>query len=277
MKTIFDIGSNNGDDIPYYLLKADRVVAFEANPQLCEMIRHRFTDDIQSGRLNVVEGVLSTDADAISDYVDFYIHKENHVLSQFPEPKAEISRQFKKLNLKVHRISDVISHFQEPYYIKIDIEHYDHKIIAELFRLGVHPTYLSAECHSPEVIRLLTESREYRGFKLVEGLEVAQKYNNVAVESGGNAATSYSFPHHSAGPFGDDIEGPWLSKKTINRLVAVRGLGWRDLHASRIDEGKSKKVIESRSDAIQYSKFHIRKNMPKPMLAAFRALKRRIS
>jgi hypothetical protein len=32
MKIIYDLGANNGDDIPYYLLKADTVVAVEANP-----------------------------------------------------------------------------------------------------------------------------------------------------------------------------------------------------------------------------------------------------
>ena len=33
-KVIYDIGSNNGDDIPYYLMKCDKVVAVEANPLL---------------------------------------------------------------------------------------------------------------------------------------------------------------------------------------------------------------------------------------------------
>jgi hypothetical protein len=35
-KVIHDIGANNGDDIPYYLKKADIVVAVEADPVLCD-------------------------------------------------------------------------------------------------------------------------------------------------------------------------------------------------------------------------------------------------
>ena len=46
MKLIFDIGSNNGDDILYYLHKADLVVAVEANPKLCKLISKRFNKEI---------------------------------------------------------------------------------------------------------------------------------------------------------------------------------------------------------------------------------------
>ena len=38
MKIIYDIGANNGDDIGYYLKKADQVIAVEANPDLSKRI-----------------------------------------------------------------------------------------------------------------------------------------------------------------------------------------------------------------------------------------------
>ena len=40
-KIIYDIGSNNGDDISYYLLKSDLVIAIEANPKLCDLIQKK--------------------------------------------------------------------------------------------------------------------------------------------------------------------------------------------------------------------------------------------
>jgi len=55
VKIIYDVGSNNGSDIPYYLHKADLVVAIEANPVLTYGIKTRFQAEIASGRL-VVEG-----------------------------------------------------------------------------------------------------------------------------------------------------------------------------------------------------------------------------
>jgi hypothetical protein len=43
----------------------------------------------------------------------------------------------------------------------------------------------------------------------------------------------YSFPYHSAGPFGEDIDGEWMSASYMIRLLAIVGLGWKDIHASR--------------------------------------------
>ncbi len=80
-KIIYDFGSNNGDDIPYYLMKSEFVVAVEANPLLCSGIKARFGDAINNGSLVVENCVL--DVAKSSDQVTFYIHKENHVLSQF--------------------------------------------------------------------------------------------------------------------------------------------------------------------------------------------------
>ena len=38
-KIIYDFGANNGDNIEYYLLKSDLVIAVEANPELCDFIK----------------------------------------------------------------------------------------------------------------------------------------------------------------------------------------------------------------------------------------------
>ena len=78
-KIIYDIGSNNGDDIPYYLLKSDLVVAVEANPDLCKLIKGRFKKEIEQEKL-VVENCVVTNDFNLKE-VSFYIHKTNHVLS----------------------------------------------------------------------------------------------------------------------------------------------------------------------------------------------------
>ena len=58
-KIIYDLGSNNGDNIPYYLLKSDLVVAVEANLKLCEIIKKNFKKVIDNGKL-VVENCIVT-------------------------------------------------------------------------------------------------------------------------------------------------------------------------------------------------------------------------
>lgn len=46
MRVICDVGANNGDNIPYYLHKADRVVAIEANPDLVSGMQKRALQEI---------------------------------------------------------------------------------------------------------------------------------------------------------------------------------------------------------------------------------------
>jgi hypothetical protein len=59
-KLIYDFG----DDIDYYLNKADKVVAVEANPLLCKQIEERFRKKIGDGRL-FIENCVVTSGDAI--------------------------------------------------------------------------------------------------------------------------------------------------------------------------------------------------------------------
>ena len=51
-KVICDFGMNNGDNLPYYLLKAEKVVEVEANPKLCSLVEERFANHIRDGRLD---------------------------------------------------------------------------------------------------------------------------------------------------------------------------------------------------------------------------------
>lgn len=61
MKTqdlIFDVGMHKGEDTDYYLKKGFRVIGFEADPDLAEHCRRRFSMEIQNGKLVIVEGAI---------------------------------------------------------------------------------------------------------------------------------------------------------------------------------------------------------------------------
>jgi FkbM family methyltransferase len=51
---VFDIGANNGDDADAYLKRGRKVIAVEANPDLCAGLRGRFAAEITSGQLVLV-------------------------------------------------------------------------------------------------------------------------------------------------------------------------------------------------------------------------------
>jgi predicted RNA methylase len=48
-RIIYDLGSNDGSNIPYYLKKADFVIAVEANPLLVEVTKKNFYQEIKIG------------------------------------------------------------------------------------------------------------------------------------------------------------------------------------------------------------------------------------
>ena len=86
-KIIYDFGANNGDNIPYYLLKSDLVIAVEANPELCKLIKNRFNKEIENKKLVVENCILISKTSFPTN--KFYLHKERSLLSQFPKPNSE--------------------------------------------------------------------------------------------------------------------------------------------------------------------------------------------
>lgn len=235
-KVIYDLGANNGDDIPYYLIKADVVVAVEANPALCQLMHKRFLSQIEQGRVVVENCVITSENDGVD--VVFYIHKKNHVLSQFPKPDTKQMDNFEKVLLPSKTVKRIISDHGAPLYIKIDIEHYDCEILRALWYENIFPPYISAESHSIEIFSLLV-SMGYFGFKLVNGATVSSTYSNRIIQ-GSHGTIKYSFPFHSAGPFGNDVDGQWMTAENFFRLLALvlefEGLGWKDIHASQVDQ-----------------------------------------
>lgn len=232
---IYDLGANNGDDTEYYLKKADRVVAVEANPILCAQMQARFEPEITAGRLVVENAVLTTSP--TQRQVTFYIHRTNHVLSQFPPPPPDVAVDFEPVSLPAVLLSELLERHGQAHYIKIDLEHYDAEVLRALFSAKVYPDYISAESHTIDVFRLLVEDGGYRAFKLVEGKSVADRYGQHMILSSFGREV-HEFRHHSAGPFGNDIPGSWMTVDAFLHLLRIVGLGWKDIHASRIDEAR---------------------------------------
>ncbi|MDO9440575.1 MAG: FkbM family methyltransferase [Beijerinckiaceae bacterium] len=226
-KLIYDFGANNGDDLPYYLMKADKVVAVEANPELAAMINARFADEIGCGRLFVENCVLTVGPQGGT--VPFYIHRDNHVLSQMPRPSDP--ENFDKVDLPARNVVDLIARHGAPHYIKIDIEHYDSEILTALFKADIRPPFISAEAHSRDVMELLIREGGYPAFNVVDGSTVARRYRRHPIEVGGGPV-DYSFPHHSAGPFGADVAGPWMTPQHLRQFMTMMGFGWKDIHAT---------------------------------------------
>lgn len=232
-RVIYDLGANNGDDIPYYLRKADLVVAVEASPALAAGLERRFAAEIDQERV-VVENCALT-IDPAVEQVPFFLHRANDLLSQLPRPAPGLVGQFDEIVLPAATLAALVARHGEPHYVKIDLEGYDDVILKDLFRNGVFPPYISAEAHTVDVFCTLVAMGGYDAFKLVYGKTVGRDYAAHTIATAGGAEV-YRFPDDSAGPFGNDVPGPWMDRGQFLRYLAHVGPGWVDIHASRIDQ-----------------------------------------
>jgi FkbM family methyltransferase len=230
-KIVYDFGMNNGDDVAYYLRKGLRVVGVEANPVLCDLCAARFSDAIASAKLTILNVALVRETS--EEQIEFFVHKFNHVLSQVGAPPDKIKGDFDAIRVPNRRASDVIKQFGIPHYVKIDIEHFDHIVLEDIFENGVRPPYISVESHSIQVFALLVAAG-YRKFNLVDGITVSMSYGDAKINTP-QGIESYSFKYHSAGPFGEDIVSPWLDQDSFFYFLASVGLGWKDIHATLND------------------------------------------
>jgi FkbM family methyltransferase len=228
-KIIYDLGANVGDNIPYYLKKGDLIVAVEANPILADEIKLRFNKEIQDGRLVVEAFVLTTSRSGAN--VPFYIHNEGHVLSQFPKPDDKDISKFTQIFLPSINIVDLIKKHGEPFYIKVDIEHYDAIILSEIFRNNIRPSFISAESHSIDVFCTLVSEGHYQAFNLVDGFTMHHHYANADINDGNE---KFNFPKYSSGPFGEDLKDNWMTADNFYLYLANEGLGWKDIHATNL-------------------------------------------
>jgi len=233
-KIIYDLGASVGENIPYYLIKSDLVIVVEANEMCCNIIKKKFWREIEDKKL-IVENCIASDENTNTD--EFYIHRTNYLLSQFPKPNNEMINNFKSTKIIKKDIKNLIYNYGIPYYIKIDLEEYDDVILKRIFSSNIQPIYISAEATNQNVIELFIRNQNYNFFKLIEGQQVEFLYKNMKLNVN-NQIIRYSFPKNSAGPFGNDIPDDWIDKKIFFELMKIKKTGWFDIHASLNDQPK---------------------------------------
>jgi FkbM family methyltransferase len=242
-RVIYDVGANNGDDVEYYLKKAELVVAVEANKELCEEIETRYASEISSGQLLVENCAVTIDSSV--DSIDFYQFPHGSVVSSLVPPKEG---GYEVVSVPAKTIGALIEQHGEPYYVKIDIEGYDALVLEDLFKSGYRPPYISAESHTADIYAIMLALGGYQSFQLVEGEQVEQLYGNHSIKTK-VGKQKFSFARHSAGPFGEDIKGAWYQREDFHILLAQRGFGWRDIHATTEIEPKHRMLQTLPEDA----------------------------
>ena len=261
MKAIFDIGANKGQNLSYFLDKADIVIAIEANTNLVKQIKSDFKQFIDNEKL-IVENVALTDDENVKN-IDFYISKVNDVLSTlYPDDKSK----FYKQEVRCEKASFLINKYLKKYdisqieYIKIDIEGADDLVLNDLLKNNILCENLSVECHKSEVLELLLNSK-FKSFKFVEGGDVTFK-KNIEITNKLNEKKIINFDIHSSGPYGDDIPGDYYDKNSILTYFLNKGLGWKDIHCSLKEKKYFSKIKYKPGIYQQGFRYHLKKLLP---------------
>lgn len=227
---VYDVGMHNGDDSQYYLEKGLNVVGVDANPEMCAIAQDRFSLEISQGRLKIVCAGL-TDRQGSAE---FYINEAEPAISTFvPQAFDKFSwaiPAWKKIFVETFLLTSLIDRIGPAYYIKIDIEFSDVKVLNDLRTAGVAPPFISVEMHDILAFELL-KGMGYSKFQIVDGASVAKRFAGTSVVRVDGARFCRDFLPSSSGPCGNDLPNEWIGGAEVSCIIDDRGPGWFDIHA----------------------------------------------
>jgi FkbM family methyltransferase len=242
---IYDVGMFNGDDTAYYLHRGYRVVSIEAHPTWAEDGRQRFAEAIKEGRLTILNAAIGAE-DGISEMVVNETHRDWTTLNlELARASGWAGMPTHTMQVRTVRFTDVLAEYGIPFYLKVDIETFDHYCLEDLNPSDL-PPYVSFESQN---FRDLVTMRDkgFNAFKVIRQQDHRQvAYNPSAVRApmpqqpqgwrrlmgalGGAGRTKHAeiapntetvaaqplvsdwqFPGGCAGPFAEDTDGPWRS------------------------------------------------------------------
>lgn len=159
---VYDVGMNDGKDTAYYLWKGYRVVAVEADPALVERARERFKDAIAAGRLTL----LNIAVGAVDSTATFWVCERNSEWNSFDKTVATSQGSSAHgIEVPVREFGGVLREYGMPFYLKVDIEGFDHYCLAALEGADL-PKYVSFEMCRLEELGMLSKAG-YTRFKVI--------------------------------------------------------------------------------------------------------------
>jgi FkbM family methyltransferase len=255
---IYDVGMFNGDDTAYYLHKGYRVVSIEANPGWVAKGQERFASALQAGRLTIVNVAIGPEEGIAELLVPE--HENDATLDKaIAAHWGQIPVQTVKV--RTARFRDIQAEYGVPFYLKIDIEHFDHYCLEDLDPFDL-PRYVSFEAHYIQDL-LTMRSKGFEAFKIIRQFVHKQLHYEVTdvkesikrrlagrpglVKALGfpgllryklgqlvhkqnaappSALSDWVFPGMSSGPFAEETDGPWRSfeEAAMTWLAYERGL-----------------------------------------------------
>lgn len=222
---VYDVGMHEGEDTDYYLKKGFSVIGFEADPNLAAHCRSKFSDEIENGKLIVVEGAIAELPSGKTKVrtIKFYKNKDNSEWGTVAGDWAHRNEFFGTSNeiieVPVVDFSEYLEKYGIPHYLKIDIEGMDAVCLRALIHFEQKPDYVSIESEKVsfgklvEELNLLTQLG-YTRFKAIQQRGISHQIEpNTSKEK---CYVGYQFQEGSSGLFGEDLPYKW---KDYNQIL----------------------------------------------------------
>jgi FkbM family methyltransferase len=247
---IFDVGMNNGDDSAFYLAKGFDVVGVEADPAMANIATETLQDAIDAGRMKIENVAISDDPGEIEFYINHLNPKWSSAIERVGD-RGNLGHT--KITVPTTTIAQLIQKYGRPYYIKIDIEGFDHVALKQLGAVSKvkRPRFVSMEGGNQSEIKQMMDLG-YTKFAIVNQKHI--KLTRCPYPPTEGVFVDYSFPSGSSGLFGTELSEEWIDgaeaikkrnafAQDVNRLkeqykddpklftLRRNEMGWYDVHA----------------------------------------------
>jgi FkbM family methyltransferase len=213
---IYDVGMHDGKDSAFYLAKGFRVVAIEADPDLCHAAEQRFRPFIDSGQLTIVNRAIAPKARPVT------FHRSSTsgwgtIVEDWHRYNVAHGVAGETVVVDGTTLAELIDDHGEPVYLKVDIEGMDRIALESLAATTVRPRYVSIETsfdRSPTMASIRSEfdtlvGLGYDRFKIVDQDKVSEQVPPSPARMG--KYVPYEFTGSASGLFGEEAPGEWLS------------------------------------------------------------------
>lgn len=218
---IFDLGMNNGDDTDFYLRKGFRVVAVEANPDLCALAVQRFAPEIENGRLRIVKKAISKATGEIELFINEQVSGWSTTNQDWLKARNHGETKTRAVRVPAATFEEILREYGVPYYVKSDIQGAEPLCLEALLEFEDRPRFVSistgldvvgadAMQHIRKGIELFSRLG-YRKFKIIPQQHTELQRCPFPRREG--LYIDYRFKHGSSGLFGNELPGDWIGAK----------------------------------------------------------------
>lgn len=224
---ILDLGANKGQNLEYYLSRADRVIAVEGVPSFSEQIRSDFGAEIEQGRLVLLNVIVASKDFANRNLGITTIYESKNrpgesTLNDHMNQEGWIGHKVPVWSIS-RILESQLGKEDQIEFIKIDLEGSDKMVLDEILVAPEFlPRFMSVEIHDLKIVDSILTSKKFKSFRIEKAGFPAK------------AESNFRFSRISSGPFGYDIKGSWFNDEAIASMAKVHSPYARDIHVASV-------------------------------------------